>query len=212
MLTSTSRSRTRQRVVGVLAVLVVAGGSLSLISGLPAVGVGAGAKPLDHEGLAELVLTVDDVRSLLDQEEWVVRTPAEPLLVEPKGSITAAAIYANEKLNNRLLQIALFYFETEDLAAAYYAKPRGGEEELQEEATERARKALKVDDEAVDEARIAITTRAQHRFLIFRWGRFVARFEINVARVFNKNDVTDEKLIKLGQAQFAVLVEAGVDN
>jgi hypothetical protein len=168
--------------------------------------VASGAEPLSHESLAKLVLTVDDVRSVLEQEDWVVRSPAEPLLFEPEGSITAAAIYSNEKLNDRLLQIALFYFEKEELAKEFFAKPRGGAEEIQEEPTKQAQEELKIDQETVDEAKIAITTRAQHRFLLFRWGQFVARLEIDVPKVFNKQDVTDEKLIKLAKAQFNVLL------
>lgn len=173
------------------------------------VSVLAGAEEMSRKELRELVLTLDDVKWTLDQDEWVVRVPVGSLFKEPEGSITARAIYGNPS-TNRLLLVVLYHFDTEDRAQAFYATPPEGGEQAQTEATQLAVDALTLEssDEttAADEVKIAVNEQEQSRFLRFRWGRFVAQLEIDVARVSSPRDVTDENLIKLAKRQFELLV------
>lgn len=203
-------------------------------------GVVGGADPLTREELLERVLTVEEVRELLEQEDWVVRVPIEPLFTEPEGSITARAIYGLEKIS-RLLLLILYYFADEESAQSFYAQEPEDGQEIQEEPTREAREQLELGQAEgvsppvrVDEVRIAISQREdplydseeecedtggtwdkesekclrdQHRFLRFRWDRFVVHFEINTSRALSPADLRDEKLIKLAKAQFEILVK-----
>jgi len=170
------------------------------------VGAIGGADPLSREELIDKVLTIEEVRQVLEQEDWVVHVPAEPLFTEPEGSITARAIYGLPSIN-RLLLIILYYFTDEEGAQSFFSQEPEGGQEVKEEPAEQAQAALKVDEEEADEAIVAVSIEDQHRFLRFRWGQFVVHLEINASRATSEVDLTDEKLIKLAKAQFEILVK-----
>lgn len=168
---------------------------------------------VDRKTLERLVIEIGELRLASPAFDWRPSSPAEPLLREPLGSITAGAVFQSAVVTpvDMVLGAILYLFETAARAKEFYEQPiafnpAGESAEKPFGNPELLKQELGVGTkEGADEARLIEDPILRNPVLQFLKGPFVGR--LRVARISRGStlDFPADDLIKMAKHQLDIL-------